>query len=191
MATENQYEALVEELNDLIEINYDRERGYLKAADDIEDTDLKPLFRSLSEDSAKFASELSEFVRKLHGEPATGQTVSGKLHQVWLDVKAAVTGRDRDAVIGSAQFGDNSAVESYDDLLEEDKVSMMPELMNTLSRQRDAIQRGLSIVSSNKHDDDDNTSMGNSSSTGTAGTTMGYGDTPRGTGTVDPITGGY
>lgn len=181
----------MEDLNDLIEINYDRERGYLKAAEDVEDADLKPLFRSLSEDSAKFSSELSDFVRQLHGEPATGQTMSGKLHQVWLDVKAAVTGRDRDAVIGSAQFGDNSAVEAYDDLLEEEKVSMMPELMSTLNRQRDAIQRGLSIVSSAKHDDDDNDGGRNTSSMGNTGNTMGYGDAPRSAGTVDPITGGY
>jgi uncharacterized protein (TIGR02284 family) len=189
MATETQYEALVDGLNNLIELNYDRERGYLKASEDVEDADLKPLFRSLSEDSAKYASELAEYVRHVKGEPVTGQTLSGKVHQVWLDIKAAITGRDRDAVIGSAQFGDKAAVEAYDKLLGEEKVSMLPELMSTLHRQRDAIQRGLGVISAAKHDDDDRNATGtgysSSNETDFAGPARTSG------GHVDPISGNY
>ncbi len=190
MATDTQYEALADGLNNLIEINYDRERGYIKASEDVEDADLKPLFRSLSDDSAKFSSELAEYVRQLKGEPATGQTLSGKAHQVWLDIKAAISGRDRDAVIESARFGDQSAVEAYDDVLEEEKVSMMPELMSTLTRQRDAIQRGLSVITAAKDDHDDTSGAGTTGYSSSNQTDY-AGGVRTGGGHVDPMSGNY
>lgn len=194
MATETQYEALTEALNNLIEINYDRERGYLKASEDVEDADLKPLFRSLSEDSAKYATELADYVRQLQGTPSTGQTLSGKVHQVWLDIKAAISGRDRDAVIGSAQFGDKTAVEAYEKVLDLDKTQMIPELQSLLRRQRDAIQRGLNVISAVKHEDDDDdrtsTPSGYASTANTSNETDFTGVRTSG-GHVDPISGNY
>lgn len=191
MATETQYEALTDALNTLIEINHDRERGYLKASEDVEDADLKPLFRSLSEDSAKYATELADYVRQLHGTPSTGQTLSGKVHQVWFDIKAAISGRDRDAVIGSAQFGDKTAVEAYEKVLDMEKTQMIPELQGLLRRQRDAIQRGLNVISAVKHDDDDReTTTGYTSTVNTSNDTDFTGVRTSG-GHVDPISGNY
>jgi len=195
MATETQYEALTDALNSLIEINYDRERGYIKASEDVQDPDLKPLFRSLSEDSAKYATELADYVRQLQGTPSTGQTLSGKVHQVWLDIKAAISGRDRDAVIGSAQFGDKTAVEAYEKVLEMGKTQMIPELQSLLSRQRDAIQRGLNVISAEKHEDDD-AAADRTTTTGYSGTSNTGNDTDftgvrTGGGHVDPISGNY
>jgi|GEM_PF-369032 len=183
MASETQYENVVDHLNTLIELNMDRERGYLKASEDVQDPDLKPLFHSLSHDSAKFSSELAEFVRQFQGEPATGQTLSGKLHQTWLDIKAAISGKDREAVIGSAQFGDKAAVEAYDETLELGKVSMVPELIQTLNRQRDAIQRGLSVITAAKGDDPAHSD--------TTSTQTDFTGVRTGGGHVDPISGNY
>lgn len=192
MATETQYEAVADALNNLIELNYDRERGYIKASEDVEDADLKPLFRSLSEDSAKYATELADYVRQLQGTPSTGQTLSGKVHQVWLDIKAAISGRDRDAVLGSAQFGDKTAVEAYDKVIDMDKVQMIPELVSTLRRQRDGIQRGLGVISTVKHDDEDRTdgSSGYASTVTTSNETD-FTGVRTGGGHVDPISGNY
>ncbi len=183
MATETQYENVVDHLNTLIELNFDRERGYLKASEDVEDADLKPLFHSLSQDSAKFATELADYVRQFQGEPATGQTLSGKLHQSWLDIKAAISGQDREAVIGSAQFGDKAAVEAYDDALDLEKVSMVPDLMQTLTRQRDAIQRGLDVITTVKGDRPEHSE--------TTSTQTDYTGIRTGGGHVDPISGNY
>lgn len=191
MATETQYEALTNALNNLIEINYDRERGYLKAAEDVEDADLKPLFRSLSEDSAKYAKELADYVRQLHGTPSTGQTLSGQVHQVWLDIKAAISGRDRDAVIGSAQFGDKTAVEAYEKVLDMDKTAMIPELQSVLRRQRDAIQRGLNVISAAKDSESERTGTSGYTDSPTTSNDTDFTGIRTGGGHVDPISGNY
>ena len=39
--------------------------------------------------------------------------VSGKFFRVWMDVKAAITGKDRKAILGSCEYGENIADETY------------------------------------------------------------------------------
>ena len=63
-------EKLVEVLNDLIEINNDRAKGYEKATEEIRDldVDLQAIFQSMANDSRKYAGELIDEVNKLGGD---------------------------------------------------------------------------------------------------------------------------
>ena len=71
-------EKLIDVLNGLIEINHDRVNGYEKAIEETKDLDLdlRAMFRSMANDSGKYASELSNLVTGLGGTPADGTTNS-------------------------------------------------------------------------------------------------------------------
>lgn len=101
-------------LNNLIQINNDRIQGYTTAAQETEETDLKTLFGDLMKDSQDCRRELTQEVTKLGGTPIEGTTVSGKLYRVWMDVKAALTSKDRKAVLNSCEFGEDAAVKTYE-----------------------------------------------------------------------------
>lgn len=115
-------EKLVEVLNDLIEINNDRITGYEKAADETKDADidLQAIFHKMADESREYKSELVKEVTRLGGEPSTGTTNSGKIYRVWMDVKATFTGKDRQAILESCEFGEDAAQKAYKLALESD-----------------------------------------------------------------------
>lgn len=115
-------EKLAEVLNDLIEINNDRVRGYNKAADEAKDADadLKIIFTSMSGDSKKYSAELTAEVNKLGAEPATDTTIRGKVYRVWMDVKATFTGHNRQSLLESCEFGEDAAQKAYTEALASD-----------------------------------------------------------------------
>lgn len=110
-------------LNSLIEYNNDRVAGYQKAVEETEQGDLKTLFSKFSAQSLKFSQELTSRVNQIGGEAASGTTNSGKVYRAWMDVKAAMTGKDRKAILGSCEFGEDVALKSYEDVLEGDDIT--------------------------------------------------------------------
>ncbi|HEV8081552.1 MAG TPA: PA2169 family four-helix-bundle protein [Chitinophagaceae bacterium] len=113
---------LTEVLNDLIKINNDRVQGYDKAAEDIKsyDVDLQPIFSKMANDSRKYVAELTNEVERLGGEPATGTTGSGKIHRTWMDVKATFSGKDRQSMLESCEFGEDASQKAYREALASD-----------------------------------------------------------------------
>ncbi len=118
----NTNEKLTEVLNDLIRINNDRTTGYEKASQDVKsiDVDLQATFNKMATESRKYAAELTNEVQRLGGEPATGTTNSGKIHRAWLDVKATFSGKDRQAMLESCEFGEDAAQKAYKEALASD-----------------------------------------------------------------------
>jgi uncharacterized protein (TIGR02284 family) len=113
---------LTEVLNDLIKINYDRIEGYRKAAEESKahDIELHPLFQGMADESRIHVSELTKHVRELGGEAESGTTNMGKIYRVWMDVKATFTGKDRQSIIASCEFGEDAAQKAYDQALAAD-----------------------------------------------------------------------
>ena len=143
-----QYDVLLTALNELIEVNHSRIDGYRKAADDIDGGDLKGIFQGMVNESEHFADQLSEHVEKFGGEPADGATFSGKIHQVWLDFKAAVSSNNRETILSSCEFGDQTAIKAYDTALALDKVQASPDFMSLLHSQRASISESLKVIQS-------------------------------------------
>jgi uncharacterized protein (TIGR02284 family) len=118
-------EEIVEDLNDLVKINNDRIMGYEKAIEDNKDAQLDDLFRHYVIQSQKFRSQLAEHIVRIDGMAVTDATstdVSSKIHRAWIDIKSAITGKDRDTVLSSVEFGENAAVEAYQDAVEKDHI---------------------------------------------------------------------
>jgi uncharacterized protein (TIGR02284 family) len=143
-----QYEKVVEELNGLIQLNYDRQKGYLEASEAIPEGSLRPLLEHLSNESGQFAEDLEEAVKKLLGTPASGQTFSGKMHQTWLNLKSAVTGKDREAILKSCEFGDQTLIEAYEAALKDEKIQTSLELTQMLEGQLSVVRQGRNLIES-------------------------------------------
>src|ERR1043165_5162955 len=96
-------EKTAEILNDLIEINNDRVRGYERASKETntKDADLRSLFDDMATYSRRYANELSKFVVQRGETPSDGTTLRGKLYRAWMDVKATFSGSDRKAILAS------------------------------------------------------------------------------------------
>lgn len=105
-------------LNDLIEINNDRVEGYETAAKETKDADLQGLFASLKATSFTNLSELRTEVTRLGGEVEEGTRTTGKFFRAWMDVKAALTGNDRGVILDSCEFGEDKALEAYEEALD-------------------------------------------------------------------------
>ncbi|HYD99759.1 MAG TPA: PA2169 family four-helix-bundle protein [Alphaproteobacteria bacterium] len=111
---------IIESLNDLVQITEDSRDGYHRSAEDAKDADIKALFQDLATQRAGMVSELQNLVRQLGGEPKDSGTILAGAHRVYLDLKTAVTGQDRNAVIGSVEFGESEALRRYENVLQKD-----------------------------------------------------------------------
>ena len=103
-------------LNDLIEINNDRIKGYEKAIEELKDgdDDLKTLFKSMIDERRQAKMALGKEVQVLGADmEAADTTNSGKIYKAWMDVKAVFTGHNRHTVLSNCEFGEDAAQKAY------------------------------------------------------------------------------
>lgn len=127
-----------EVLNDLIEINNDRIEGYTRALEETkeEDADLKSLFEYYVQQTEGFNNELSAEVVKYGETPEEGTRFSGKLHRLWLDVKATFSGQDRKSILEECERGEDASKKAYETALE-DAAELPPDIVSLIRRQAD------------------------------------------------------
>lgn len=105
-------------LNDLIQTCRDGQEGFLTAAENVEGDALKKLFNECSLQRAKFTGELQELAHSLgDSNPENSSSVSGTLHRGWINLKTAIGGRDRHAILAECERGEDIAVKEYDKVL--------------------------------------------------------------------------
>jgi uncharacterized protein (TIGR02284 family) len=122
-------------LNTLITINNDRIEGYETAAKETEEQDLKVLFGQFSSTSQKCKDDLIIEVSKLGGIPAEGTKTIGKFFRVWMDVKSALTSKDRQVILNSCEFGEDVAKDTYKKALENDSGNLSAEQQSMIKAQ--------------------------------------------------------
>ena len=132
-------EKSIDILNSLIQINNDRIEGYETASKEADETDLKTLFSHFTETSLKCKAELVAEVKRLGGKPIEGTTTSGKFYRVWMDIKSAITGSDRKAIVNSCEYGEDVAVQTYNDALSHSE-DLTPEQLMMIKEQHSAIK---------------------------------------------------
>lgn len=128
-------EKRIDVLNKLIEINNDRLEGYETAAKETDSADLKSLFATLQGTSDKNLSELRSEVTRLGGTPEEGTRVTGKFFRAWMDVKAALSTNERQTVLNSCEFGEDKALETYEEVLENNSSTLTPEELEMIRSQ--------------------------------------------------------
>ena len=132
-------EKSTEAIKDLIIINNDRFEGYQKALEQTEDADLKTLFQQYSIESKSFANELRLLLPDYKDAPDRDETrISGKFYRAWMDIKNALSGNDRKAVLSSCEYGEDVAKKAYENALT-DRAGLPQETVTLIQDQFDEI----------------------------------------------------
>jgi uncharacterized protein (TIGR02284 family) len=111
---------IVSVLNDLIETSEDGIQGFKTASESVENPSAKALFASRLPNIQRGLAELKAEVRRLGGDPDNSGTVGGALHRGWINLKAAVTGKNEDAIVAECERGEEHAAHVYEDALQKD-----------------------------------------------------------------------
>ncbi|MGH8418370.1 MAG: PA2169 family four-helix-bundle protein [Pseudomonas sp.] len=132
-------------LNDLIETSIDGEKGFHTAAEDIKNPEIKAYFLSRSTECKTAVAELQAEVRALGGDPDDSSSATGGLHRLWVELKAAVTGKSDEAVLNEVERGEDHALKAYKEASQKAVEKNLPVNVTSL------IQRQLTGVQAN-HD---------------------------------------
>jgi len=139
---------ITEVLNTLVQINNDRIQGYAQAADETDESDLKGLFYGMASKSRVFNSQLADEVRKYGGQPTESTTTLGKAFRVWMDFKAALTGKDRKAILDSCEFGEDAAQDTYADAIKNSREQLPQDIMQLITNQKSQLSEDHNQVKS-------------------------------------------
>lgn len=107
-------------LNGLIETCEDGAKGFRTAADAVENSEAKALFLARVTTIEKAAAQLKTEVRRLGGDAEKGGSVAGAVHRGWIDLKAAITGKDEAAIVAECERGEDVAVKHYESALKKE-----------------------------------------------------------------------
>ena len=136
--------AIIDAVNDLITVNYDGERGYKEAAEDVTDARLKAWFKEYAQQRYDFGHELKSELAVLGGKPDKGTSLKADIHRIFIDLKSAIAGNDEAAVIDECIRGEENAIERYDKALQHD--ALPANVRTVVARQRNQIQAALGKI---------------------------------------------
>jgi uncharacterized protein (TIGR02284 family) len=142
---------VISTLNGLIEICRDGEEGFKEAAEGVERSDLKTTFYEYSRQRAEFAGVLQGLVRTLGGDPESAGSFSGAVHRSWINIKAAVTGRDEEAILNECERGEDYAKDAYTDAL---KLALPANVEDVLRQQSQSVQAAHNRVKELRNTED-------------------------------------
>ncbi len=136
-------------LNDLIETTLDSANGYKEAAENTTNPQLKTMFSERSRRRLELTRELQQEVRSFGGEPQTEQSMLGKAHNKFVDLKSAVTGGNQKAVIDEVERGEDFIRDKYERALKDQ--DLPAQARSAVSRACDSIRADHDEVSRLKH----------------------------------------
>ncbi len=135
---------LVNNLQELLEKNYDAEKGFTKAMKDAKNNNLKQYFKYQAAQRSQFANELTDEIRSLNETPKESGSTTASLHRTWIDIKSSLSGDKDEAVLEECIRGEKASVEEYEKRLQENRFPTQIE--STLTNQKSRIQNTLNKV---------------------------------------------
>jgi len=136
-------------LNTLIATTLDSMKGYRESAEDSENSTHAQFFREMAEERSQVASDLQQQVRSLGGDPEMDSSTAGAAHRGWLDLKAAITGHDEQAVVNEVERGEDYIKSKFEAALKDDDLS--PSTRGALETSFGSIRKGHDRASQMKH----------------------------------------
>lgn len=143
-AREKIHENLVDNLQGLLEKNYDAQKGFTKAMEDAKNPSLKTFLQKQAAQRSRFANELTDEILKLNEEPKESGSLTGDLHRKWIDIKSAVSGHQDEAVLEECIRGEKASWDEYESKLKEE--NFPTHISNLLHKQASEIHSTLSKV---------------------------------------------
>jgi len=126
-------------LNQLLEKNYDAEKGYKDAADKVQNTRMKQFLEEQAQLRYDFGHQIKSEIKAFDGDVDKGGSVKGSMHRAWMDLKSAVSSDKEENVMEEVQRGEQSAIEEYNEVI--NKSNLPATTKDILTQQRDKIQQ--------------------------------------------------
>jgi uncharacterized protein (TIGR02284 family) len=137
-------------LNTLINTLVDSVNGYEDSAANLEGSSrFQEIFRERANERNRIVEDLRAEVRRLGGDPENDGSFLGKTHQRFLDLKAAVTGRDEKAIINEVERGEDYLKEKFETALESGNLA--GESRAAVERAYQSVRSGHDQISQLKH----------------------------------------
>lgn len=134
-------EEISNKLNELLVKNYDAEKGYLNAADHVENSKLKIFFKRRATERSEFAKELRTEILRYGEDPKDSGSFKGAVHRNWMSLKALFKSNDEEAILEEAIRGEEASLEEYNEILKDR--NLPPSIDQMLFKQRNAIQAAI------------------------------------------------
>jgi uncharacterized protein (TIGR02284 family) len=135
-------------LNELVETLKDGQKGYADAMTDVEDARLKDTFKKYAAQRSEYITEIEDQMFKLNLKPDESGSVTATVHRAWIDLKAALTSKDNDAVLNECERGEDYAVKAYQTAL---KAQDLPTpVKSVIEKQYQGVQEALNTIKSLK-----------------------------------------
>jgi len=141
--------AQVSTLNTLVTTLLDSVNGYEDAASNSDSQRFQQLFRERATERRQVVEELRSEVSRLGGTPSDDASFMGQTHQRWLDLKAAVTGRDDKAIINEVERGEDYLKEKFETAL--NSQDMTGDGRAAIERAYQSVRQGHDQMSQLKH----------------------------------------
>jgi uncharacterized protein (TIGR02284 family) len=136
-------------LNTLIATTIDSITGYEDAAQNVDSERLREIFRQRASERQRSVEDLRSEVRRLGGDPEDDGSIMGKTHQRFLDLKAAIAGRDEKAIVNEVERGEDYLKEKFETALSSGELS--GETRAIVERAYQSVRSGHDQISELKH----------------------------------------
>jgi uncharacterized protein (TIGR02284 family) len=137
----------IDTLNSLLQTTVDSVNGYENSAKELSSSRIQEVFRQRANDRQQVVQQLREEVRRLGGEPADSGSTMGEMHQVWEDLKGAITGHDDKAIINQTETAEDYLKEKYEGALD----NLNGDSRQVVERCYQQVRQGHDQISELKH----------------------------------------
>lgn len=136
-------------LNSLIATTVDSVDGYRSSAEAVDNPRYAEMFTSRAAERSSVAEQLRAEVRRLGGNPEDDGTALAGGHRAFLNLKAAVTGRDDQGIVNEVERGEDHIKSKFEEALADDKLS--PECRSLIESAYGSVRSGHDEMSRLKH----------------------------------------
>ena len=136
-------------LNSLIATTLDSADGYTEAAKESDNPRFGDMFTARAAERRSVVTQLQGEVRRLGGNPEDDGTVLASMHRTFLDLKAAVTGRDDKAIVNEVERGEDHILHKFQAALKDDDLS--PETKTAIQSAFGSVRTGHDQMRDLKH----------------------------------------
>jgi uncharacterized protein (TIGR02284 family) len=136
-------------LNGLIATTIDSVDGYRTSAQDVENPRYAEMFTARASERSSVAEQLRAEVRRLGGNPEDDGTILAAGHRTFVNLKAAVTGRDDQAIVNEVERGEDHIKAKYEAALEDSSLS--PESRSLIQTAFASVKSGHDEMRNLKH----------------------------------------
>ncbi|WP_442264786.1 ferritin-like domain-containing protein [Tenacibaculum sp. ZS6-P6] len=141
----NYTQEIASQLNGLLIKNYDAEKGYQTAAENVDSDVLTSLFERKAKERKKFGNELKKEIRLLGEKTKQEGSKLGTIHRTWMDTRAFFSLDNDKSILEEAIRGEKASVKEYNEVINS-KEHLPKTIVSLLKNQRNSILNDTILI---------------------------------------------